>query len=170
MNIIFQTSRLSFREFTENDVELLYELNSNPNVTKYLHEPAITINDVTILLNETILSEYKLYGYGRWAVHSKSTDEFIGWCGLKFLEKDNEIDLTYRFKENFWGKGYGFEAAKATIDYALNILKLNKIFARALPQNTGSLNILKKCGMNYIGDVLDDDNLMVKKYELIKNN
>lgn len=164
MNIIFETPRLYFREFTVDDVQLLFNLNNNPNVIKYVHElPPTTENTTNTLLN-IILPQYKLYGYGRWAVYQQSDDHFVGWCGLKFLEENNEIDLGYRFKEEYWNKGYGYEAANATIDYGFNVLKLSAIYARALPGNIASLKIMEKCGMQYVGDVIDTDELMVKKY------
>src|ERR1700759_4783602 len=98
MNILYQTKRLYFREFTANDVQLLFDLNSNPNVIKYVHELPPTIENTTNSLHNNILGNYQLYGYGRWAVHQKSGDNFIGWCGLKFLKEDNEVDLGYRLK------------------------------------------------------------------------
>ena len=166
MNIVLQTPRLYFREFTKDDVPLLYELNNNPNVIKFVHEPAPTLENVTDILFNSILRQYKLYNHGRWAVHLKNNDEFIGWCGLKYIKEANEIDLGYRFKENYWGKGYGFEAAKATIEYGFNNLKLRRIVATALQQNIASWKIMEKCGMNFLSEIIDDDKWLVKKYEI----
>ena len=61
MNIVLQTPRLYFREFTKDDVPLLYELNNNPNVIKFVHEPAPTLENVTDILFNSILPQYKLY-------------------------------------------------------------------------------------------------------------
>ena len=169
MNIVLQSPRLCFREFTKDDVQLLFELNSNSNVIKYVHEPAPTLENVTDILFNSILPQYTLYNHGRWAVHLKNNNEFIGWCGLKYIKEDDEIDLGYRFKENFWSNGYGFEAAKATIDYGLNNLKLKRIVATALPENIASWKIMEKCGMKCIGDTIDKDNWLVKKYEILNN-
>jgi RimJ/RimL family protein N-acetyltransferase len=162
---IFESPRLLFREFIKDDVQLLCDLNSNPNIIKYVHEPTPTIENTTEALQNIILPQYKLYGHGRWAVHLRSTSEFIGWCGLKYLKEIDEIDLGYRFKENHWGKGYATEAAKATIDYGFNTLCLKKIIAKALPENTGSLKVMENCGMNYIGTRIEDG-LLLKVYEL----
>jgi RimJ/RimL family protein N-acetyltransferase len=167
MSIIFQSARLYFREFTKDDVQLLFELNSNSNVIKYVHEPAPTPENIFDILHNSILPQYKLYNHGRWAVHLKSNHEFIGWCGLKYIKEVDEIDLGYRFKENYWGKGYGYEAVKATVDYGFNVLKLKRIVATALPENVASWKIMEKCGMKYIGDITDNDNWLVKKYEII---
>jgi RimJ/RimL family protein N-acetyltransferase len=167
MKIVFQSPRLCFTEFTANDVQVLFELNNNPNVIKYVHEPAPTIENITDILYNNILPQYKLYHYGRWAVHLKNNDEFIGWCGLKYIKEANEIDLGYRFKEEYWNKGYGYEAVKATIDYGFNNLKLKRIVATALSQNIASWKIMEKCGMKFIGDITDNDKWHVKKYEII---
>jgi len=167
MNIILQSPRLYFREFTKDDAQLLYELNSNANVIKYVHEPPPTPENIIDILQNSILPQYKLYGHGRWALHLKSNNEFIGWCGLKYIKEDDEIDLGYRFKEQYWGKGYGFEAVKATVDYGFNKLKLKRIVATALPQNIASWKIMEKCGMNCIGDKVDKGNWLVKKYEIV---
>lgn len=169
MGIILQSPRLYFREFTEDDTLLLFELNSNPNVIKYVHEAEPTPENINDTLQNNIFQQYKLYGHGRWAVHLKSNNEFIGWCGLKYIKEADEIDLGYRFKEQYWGKGYGFEAVKATIDYGFSKLKLKRIVATALPQNIASWKIMEKCGMNCIGDKVDKDNWLVKKYEIVNN-
>ncbi len=165
MNIIFQSPHLYFREFTANDIQLLFELNSNPNVIKYVHEPAPTLENITDILHNVILPQYKLYGHGRWAVYLKNNHEFIGWCGLKYVTETGEIDLGYRFKEDYWGHGYGYEAAKSTIDYGFKILKLTCITATALPENIASWKIMEKCGMQYIGEV-NDKGWVVKKYKI----
>ena len=169
MNTFLQTPRLYFREFTVDDVQLLFDLNNNPNVIKYVHEPAPTLENVTDTLINVILPQYKLYNHGRWAVHLKANDEFIGWCGLKYIPEADEFDLGYRFKENYWGKGFGYEAAKATIDFGFNHLKLKRIVATVLPANIASWKIMEKCGMQSLGEIVDKDNWLVKKYTITNN-
>jgi ribosomal-protein-alanine N-acetyltransferase len=168
MNIIFQSARLYFREFTEADEHTLYDLNSNSNVIKYVHEPAPTSENIKDILYNVLIPQYKLHGHGRWAVHLKPNNDFIGWCGLKYLKEANEIDLGYRFKEEYWNKGYGYEAAKATIDYGLKVLKLKRITATVLPENIASWKIMEKCGMKCLGEIIDKDNWLVKKYEILQ--
>jgi len=165
MKILFRSERLFFREFTLDDVQLLYDLNSNPNVIKYVHKPMPTLENTSAALRNVILPQYELYGHGRWAIHLQSTNEFIGWCGLKYIKELDERDLGYRFKEEHWNKGYATEAAKATIDFGFNILRLKKIIAKALPENTGSLKVIEKCGMKYTG-TRTEDGLLLKVYEL----
>ena len=99
MNIILQTPRLILRQFTIADAALIQQLNSAPDVLKYIHEPAMeNIAQAEEVLINIILPQYK-NNLGRWAVNTKHNNEFIGWCGLKLLAETSEIDLGYRFKK-----------------------------------------------------------------------
>lgn len=152
MNKILETPRLYLREFTIDDAQNLIDLNSNPNVFRYTGDgPVRDLEEAKRILTDIIFPQYK-NKLGRWAVHLKSNDEFIGWCGLKFIAENNEIDLGYRFFEIHWGKGYATESAKATLNHGVNILKLKNIIARAAKDNVASISVLKKLGMVYLKD------------------
>jgi len=166
MNVIIETDRLLLRSFTEDDAHLLYELNLDPEVTKFTYDPMKDIDHAREILEQVILPQYALYNHGRWAVHVKSGLEFIGWCGLKFIPQRNEIDLGYRFMKNAWGKGYATEAAYACIKYGFEKLELQRIVGRAVPGNLASLKVLEKCGMNYLGEEVVDGHLS-GTYEII---
>lgn len=165
MTIILETERLVLRHFTMADAPLIYELNKDADVVRYTGDPIKDIPHAEQVLTNTILPQYSLYNYGRWAVHEKSTGLFIGWCGLKYRPERQEIDLGYRFKKTAWGKGYATEAAVACIKYGFEKLDLKRIVGRAVPENKASLSVLEKCGMQYIGDDLVDNHL-AKTYEI----
>ena len=151
-SIIISTERLYLREFTIDDTQLLIDLNSDPEVTRYTGDGEVKdIEESKRILIDIILPQYP-NKIGRWAVHIKSTNEFIGWCGLKFLVESNEIDIGYRFFKKHWSKGYATESAKAVLDYGVNTLKLKNIIALAAKKNTASINVLKKLGMTYLED------------------
>lgn len=166
MNIIIETERLLLRTFTMADAPLIYDLNLDPDVTRYTGDPIRNITHAQQVLEQVILPQYALYNYGRWAVHIKEGLEFIGWCGLKNRPERNEIDLGYRYLKSAWGKGYATEAAFACLKYGFEKLSLQRIVGRAMPANIGSLRVLEKCGMVYIGDEIVDDH-PAKTYELI---
>ena len=81
MNVVIETDRLLLRTFTERDAPLLYELNLDPEVTRYTHDPITDLAHARKVLQEVILLQYTLYNHGRWAVLLKSNLEFIGWSG-----------------------------------------------------------------------------------------
>jgi RimJ/RimL family protein N-acetyltransferase len=165
MNVVIETERLLLRTFTELDATLIYELNLYTDVTRYTHDPVKDIIHAKEILEKTILPQYALYNHGRWAVHLKPTFEFLGWCGLKYRSELNEIDLGYRFKKDFWGKGFATEAAYASIKYGFDKLNLQRIVGRAEIENIGSLKVLENCGMTYIGEE-EVDGYPVKTYEI----
>ncbi len=157
MEIKLETSRLLMRKIEANDAENIFRLDSNPNVMKYLGNKIVTnINDIHEKIKR-IQNEYKQYKIGRFAVFLKETDEFIGWSGIQFVtqEENNHInyyDLGYRFLEEHWGKGYGYESALPWVDYSKNIMKIDVLTAGAHIDNIGSNKILQKLGMTFINE------------------
>lgn len=169
MNIIIQTERLYLRQFTEADAPLVRMLNAAKGVLQYIPEPIPqTDEEARKVIVDIILPQYA-NNIGRWAVHLKSNDEFIGWCGLKWLKERDEIDLGYRFKPSTWNNGYATESAKAVLEYGLNKLKLPKIIAHAHIDNTGSQKVLEKIGMQYAGEGIEDG-IKLKGYFAINPN
>ena len=166
MNVILETERLLLRTFTTEDARLIYELNNDPDDTRFTGDPITDIAHAQQVLEQVILPQYVLYNHGRWAVHTKPDLEFIGWCGLKKRPERNEIDLGYRFLKSTWGKGYATEAAFACIKYGFEKLGLKRIVGRAMPGNIASLKVLEKCGMTYIGEDMVDDH-PAKTYEIL---
>ena len=164
MNIILQTPRFYLRQFTLADAALIQQLNGDPEVVKYVHEPTVdSIEQAEKILNDIILPQYTLYNMGRWAIHLKTTNEFIGWCGLKKIE--DIIDLGYRFHQHNWGKGYATEAAQYVLDYGLQVLKIPLITGRAHIENTASQKVLEKTGMQFTKEEVVD-NCPVKTYTI----
>jgi len=157
MQIIFETERLFLRRFTETDTGLLLYLNSDSEVLKYLHEPLLKDEAHALEILRTIIFPQYEKDLGRWAIHTKEKNEFIGWCGLKYRPEINETDLGYRFVKTAWGKGYATEAASATLDHGFKELKLPLITGRAHIDNIASIKVLEKIGMQYIGEGIVDD-------------
>ena len=171
MHIILETPRLYLRRFTASDADaaLIYELNSDAEVLKYLHEPALKDEShAKEILRNTILPQYE-NNLGRWAMHLKQGDEFIGWCGLKHRPELKETDLGYRLKKTAWGKGFATEAALASLRYGFENLHLPLITGRAHIDNIASLVILQKIGMQYVRDEIIDG-CPVKTFEAVNPN
>jgi RimJ/RimL family protein N-acetyltransferase len=162
MNIKLETPRLYLREFTLADVELLYTMHQDTAITRYTGDPLPwdSLAHTEKVLVEAILPQYK-NGIGRWAVHIKETNEFIGWCGLK--QVDEEIDLGYRYMQQFWGYGYATEAAQAVLHWGIQ-QQLKNIIGRADVENVASVNVLKKIGMKFLEYYTDERGCMSVKF------
>lgn len=163
MDIVLQTERLMLRRFTMSDAALLLELNSDPEVVKYVNEaPLKNEADAKAIIKDIILPQYA-NNLGRWAVHLKTNAEFIGWCGLKYVEANDEIDLGYRLMKTYWSKGYATESAAATLKYAHTKLNLPIVFGKAHIENIASHKVLEKIGMQFEKEDIED-NCPIKIY------
>ncbi len=147
MKMIIETSRLFLREFDLSDARKMFELNSDKEVIKYTGDDHFSsVSEALDFIKN--YDHYKIHGFGRWAVILKENNKFIGWNGLK-LNEDNDIDIGFRFFRKYWGRGYATESAKAVLDYGLNVLKIDIIVGRVVPDNVASVRILEKLGMKF---------------------
>lgn len=165
MKIILETERLILRELTPDDAKDVYELNLNINNIKYTGDKPFRDEKEAKTFLENY-KDYELNGYGRWYVIKKSTNEFIGWCGLKYGEMENETDIGFRFFEEEWNKGYATESAIACLNYGFKKLNLKRIIGRAMKENIGSIKVLEKIGLKYEKEVeFDGKEAVIYKIE-----
>lgn len=151
------TQRLELKVHDLEDADFLLELNSDSEVTRYVPDGPLESSQRAVELIRRLQEQFKERQIGRFIVFEKQTGKKIGWCGLKWLENVKEIDLGYRFLRSEWGKGFASEAAQACLDYGFNTLNFEKITARIAPENTASLHVAKKLGMNELGKVVEDN-------------
>jgi ribosomal-protein-alanine N-acetyltransferase len=67
------------------------------------------------------------------------------------------VDLGYRFFKEYWGKGFATESAYASLKYGFEKLGMTEIIAKALPENPGSIKVMKKLGMTFLKAALCED-------------
>ena len=174
MKLPIFTERLTLRKITIDDIDNIFQLDSNPDVMKYVGVPPVKLKEESAKMIENIINQYKNNGTGRLAVIEKESNQFIGWCGIKLLTDEvngfkNVYELGYRFLPEFWGKGYATESALASLNLGFNQLNADKIYAYADIGNESSNHILTKLGFENKGSFLDKgDNCYW--YELEKNN
>ncbi len=174
MKVIFETERLIIREITRADSQVMLELHSDPEVHIYLGNNTITSLDKIEEAIESLIQQYSDYGVGRWAMISKDTNEFIGWTGLQYVTKEinkhkNFYDLGYRLLKSFWRQGYATESARASVDFAFNTLKAEKIYGMADIGNVGSNKILKRVGLE-LTETFEHEGVEHNWYRLEKEN
>ena len=143
------------REMDTGDAESVYKLNLHPDIFRFTTDPPFKdIEEAAEFLSK--YNAYQRTGFGRWAVELKSTGEFIGWCGLKYILDENEVDVGYRFIPEHWGKGYAVETGSACCDLGLNSFGLTRIVARVHKENLRSIRVVEKMNMKYEKDLMYD--------------
>lgn len=169
-----ETNRLILREFQEEDSNGIWELDSNPEVHRYLGNKPLSNRSQADKIVTMIRSQYKEYGIGRWAVLDKSNQRFIGWCGLKWVTDEiggrkDYYDLGYRFIPEYWNKGIATESSKAVITYGFKTLDLKELIAIAVVENIASNKVIKKLGFTLSSQFMHDG-YMHNGYSLLKDN
>lgn len=173
MKIFAETERLILREILPTDVDGLFELDSDPEVHRYLGNKPVTDKNKVVEVISFIRQQYEDNGIGRWAIIDKKTNNFVGWTGLKFVTEltNNHInyyDIGYRLNRKYWGQGIATETAITSLEYAFNNLKLDEVYASARVENEGSNKILKKIGLKFIETFYYND-IKCNWYKIDKN-
>ncbi len=176
MKFHIETDRLLLREFRESDLEGIFELDSNPNVHRYLGNEPIHTKEEARKVIESVQNQYQERGIGRWAAIEKETGEFIGWSGLRLNTEYNMngftryYDVGYRLIERYWGKGYATESGLAAVQYAFETMRLPEIYATTDIANEASHKALLKIGLRYEEDFFYEEKQANFRWYKMENN
>jgi len=147
---ILLTERLRVRNWRENDRPLFYEINSDPKVMEFFpHRRSAEEADAFM---DKVAGQIATTGYGAYALALKDTDEPIGFCALMpaampGLLPEETIEIGWRLARRFWGNGYVTEAARALLDYAFDVKRLDAIVSFAVPENRRSTAVMERLGL-----------------------
>jgi len=147
------TPRLVLRPFTEDDIPAAHQVfESHPDVWKY--DPGF---ERTYEQRAEIIRRYAANndpkGEGTLAV-TITNGTLIGYVGLQLYilpgepVSTPEVELYYKLGRNWWGQGYAQEASQRMLDYAFNEMRLARIVTVTQKENTPSLKLMARLGMN----------------------
>lgn len=146
------TERLMHREFNVDDAQSFFKLASDPVINRYTGETPLESLEAARLAIENY-PDFKTIGFGRWACVLKATETVIGFCGLKYLQELDEVDVGYRLMPDYWGQGLATEACQATIKFGFEVIGLEKIIGLVEPENHASIRVLEKCGLKGVENI-----------------
>ncbi|MCZ7573383.1 MAG: GNAT family N-acetyltransferase [Ardenticatenaceae bacterium] len=153
MQVLLETERLVLRRFTAADAEKLFDLDSDPEVMRFLSGGTPTPRDV---IQNDILPRFLRYderfpGYGFWAAIEKATGDFLGWFSFRPSEgAPDEVRLGFRLRRAAWGKGYATEGSRALIRKGFTELGAQRVVATTYQDNLASRRVLEKVGMTLV--------------------
>ena len=152
--IFLKTQRLILRRFTGDDVENLIELDSDPEVMRYLNGGIATPRElIERALLPRFLSYYERYhSLGVWAAIEQSSGSFIGWFSLRPHGESGhgKAELGYRLRRSAWGQGYATEGARALIHKGFTEVGLQRVTANTYEHNSASRRVMEKVGMTLV--------------------
>ncbi len=154
MQVFLETERMLLRRFTTNDVDYLVDLDSDPEVMRFLTGGRPTPREViqNDILPAFIGSCEPVPGLGVFAAIEKESGEFLGW--FSFRSKDAispyEVTLGYRMRRAFWGKGFATEGVRALIRKGFSELGVQRMVATTYQDNLASIRVMVKAGLKFV--------------------
>lgn len=150
MRISIETDRLILRPWQNSDFLSFAEMSQDQEVMRYF--PNLLSKSESDALANQIQSLIDLQDWGFWAIELKATGEFIGFTGLHHQPDKFEFspctEIGWRLKQSAWGKGFAYEAAKASLDFGFNTLNLDEIVAFTAQLNLPSQKLMQRLGMH----------------------
>lgn len=132
------------------DSDILTEIWSDPKVTQFLPSRGAAIPPDKVKKSlQSFVEHWEERGYGIWAIINKDSDKMIGYCGLRYLDKLEEVELLYGLAKAYWGRQIITKAASASISFGFEVAKLETIIAMVLPENHASKRVIEKLGFSY---------------------
>jgi len=167
-----ETKRLKLEKFQVGDEKLLFDLDSNPNILKFVGGERASIE----IYRETIKNYLDFYSLekdcGFFKVFYKDTNEFIGWYHLRPQQDKPDdfslLELGYRLKEEYWGQGLATEGSEALLKKAFTDLHVNAVSAMAYHENKASFRIMDKIGMSFKNEHLFMGLYLLYRYMITK--
>lgn len=147
MQIILETERLWLRELAPDDFDAMFEIFGDAETMLYY--PQAYSREMLDAALQKQFASYAKNGYGLWALILKSTNQFIGDCGLLTQEVEGvqELEVGYHVNRQYWGQGFAPEAAKACFDYAFDVLGRKRMISMIRPENLPSRRVAEKNGL-----------------------
>jgi len=148
------TDRLIIRSWNLSEIDraAFHILNSDEQVMQYF--PFTRTREVADEVLESLITLAKSNGYGWSAICMKSTGEPIGFAGLSKVNFEAKFtpatEIGWRIMRPHWRKGYALEAASALILHGFNDLDLEEIVAFAAKDNTASISLMQRLGLQAV--------------------
>lgn len=154
MHIQLDTPRLIIRPLLATDAPGMFAMDSDPSVHTYLGNNPVTSIDQIHDVIKAVQQQYQDNGIGRWAMIDKTTGDFVGWTGFRFMRTMlnghiNYYDFGYRLARRYWGLGLATEAGRAALSHGISVLGFKDIHAITDEGNTASRHVLEKLGFRF---------------------
>jgi len=155
---ILETSRLILRHQVPDDLDSLFALYCDPDVSQYIPDAPRNYEEAREELEWHMNGHPKRPELGLWATIYKETNQYIGRCGLLpwTIDQREEVEVAYLLAQEYWGQGLGTEAAQAILHYGFEELGLSRLICMISPENRASIKVARNIGMTLEKEMKDD--------------
>jgi RimJ/RimL family protein N-acetyltransferase len=148
---VLSTERLDLRWLLLRDSPFILELLTQPSWLRFIGDRGVSdLATAEGYIANGPRASYRERGYGLWYVRDRASNEGVGICGLIRRPGFEHPEIGFAFLERHQRKGYGREAAAATMAHARDQLGLGTLWAVVDPENAASIRILEGVGFRYL--------------------
>ena len=166
---ILRTDRLLLVPLADRHLELEVQLDSDPEVLRYIGGRARSRDEVVASHAQRMALAGKVDGLGYWMAFGsdggvrgstppagEDEGEFIGLMMLPPAHGPDQpddptvTDLGYRLVRRHWRKGLASEASRALLRHAFDTVGQSRVIAQTMAVNTGSRGVMEAIGMRYV--------------------
>jgi [ribosomal protein S5]-alanine N-acetyltransferase len=161
----FETERMRCRRWMAEDMAPLMEVYGDAEAMRWVGDGEPLSLEQCKKWLEVTADNYRLRGYGMFALESLQTGKVIGFCGLVHPCGQVEAEIKYAFMRSHWGQGLATEAVAMLLLHGARGRGLTRIIATVAPDNLASQRVLMKAGMTFAHLRQNDDGSTTQVYE-----
>jgi RimJ/RimL family protein N-acetyltransferase len=157
-----RTQRLLLVPLAERHLDLEIELDSDPEVLRYLSGRAHTRAEVVADHAERMALGRRVPGLGYWMAFLSTGGEFAGLMMLPPAHGPDQpddpgvADLGYRILRRHWRQGLATEASQALLRHAFTTVGVRRVIAQTMAVNAPSRGVMEAVGMAYVRTYFPD--------------
>ena len=107
--------------------------------------------------------------HGYLAVESEGS-LLVGICAFKGKPNEGgEVEIAYGTVPGFESRGYATRAAKALVEIAFRSSAVRRVIAHTLPEPNASTRVLRKAGLDFVGEVIDPEDGRVWRWAVARD-
>ena len=149
---VITTPRVVLRWISEDDIDCLFEVFSDPQVMRYWSSGPLANREAAAEMQREIAAGNHNNTMMKWGLALRESNRVIGTATLFNLNLDNDrAELGYAMGRAHWGKGYMNEALRALVSYAFDVMNLRRLEADVDPRNAASIRTLERLGFQREG-------------------
>jgi RimJ/RimL family protein N-acetyltransferase len=166
---ILRTARLLLVPLADRHLELEVQLDSDPEVLRYIDGRARSRDEVVASHARRMALAGKVDDLGYWmafgpdggtpgstAPEREDDGEFVGLMMLPSAHGPDQpddptvCDLGYRLVRRYWRQGLASEASRVLLQHAFDTVGQSRVIAQTMAVNLGSRGVMEAIGMRYV--------------------
>jgi RimJ/RimL family protein N-acetyltransferase len=153
---VIHTDRLRLVPLADEHLDLEVELDSDPEVLRFVAGRARTRDEVARSHGERMALARKVPGLGFWIAFTRAGGEFVGLMMLPPAHGPDQpddpsvADLGYRLLRRWWRQGLATEASLALLRHAFETVGVRRVIAQTMAVNAASRGVMTAAGLTYV--------------------